>query len=87
MTSLNGPSCYILTRGLLPSMIAAGQGAVVGISSVMSKWANLAGVRACVCVLHIKHSCKQLCVYVVVEGGVRQWFLVECVVPRQKGYS
>jgi NAD(P)-dependent dehydrogenase (short-subunit alcohol dehydrogenase family) len=41
--ALNGTSCYCLTRGLLPHMIAAGGGAVVGISSVMSLLGSMAG--------------------------------------------
>jgi short-subunit dehydrogenase len=43
VTALNGPSCYLLVRGLLPGMIGAGEGAVVGISSIMSKWGIMAG--------------------------------------------
>jgi NADP-dependent 3-hydroxy acid dehydrogenase YdfG len=45
MQGLNGTSCYCLTRGLLPHMIAAGGGAVVGISSVMSLLGSMAGER------------------------------------------
>lgn len=43
MQSLNGPSCYLLVKGLLPGMIQAGGGALVGISSIMSKWGTMAG--------------------------------------------
>lgn len=43
VVSLNGVCCYTLVKGLLPSMLEAGQGAIVGISSLMSRCGTMAG--------------------------------------------
>jgi short-subunit dehydrogenase len=45
--ALNGTHCYMLVRGLLPGMMARGEGAVIGISSIMSKCGGLAGGCGC----------------------------------------
>lgn len=42
VVSLNGVCCYTLVKGLLPSMLEAGQGAIVGISSLMSRCGTMA---------------------------------------------